>query len=323
MKIAIIYHPARMRATEDKIHGRDRKILYPDLSRFRRAFERAHHKVVAIDGRGNLNVRIRRAKPDIVFNLYSLPGKAQAYVPALLEKIGMPYTGCSALCHFLAMNKGLASKVLRYDKIPVPPFALANRRERKPSRQLEFPVLVKPCSLGASEGISEQSFVESAEELPEAIDNALAMDQEAVITSYIPGRELTVGIIGNKKLQILPILEKHFEPKSSPPIIFTERLKKRADHWHTNVTVPKMAAFQVATVKKTATRAYRSMKCNDYARVDIRLDKQGIPWVIEVNTLPGIFPKFSPMAKMANEMGKKAEYLVMRILEEAVERHGL
>jgi len=312
-----------MRATEDKIHGSHRKILYPNLNRFRKAFERAHHKVTSIDGRGNLSAKIRRAKPDIVFNLYSVPGKAQAYVPALLEKIGMPYTGCSALCHFLAMHKGLAGKVLRYDKIPVPPFAMVSRRERKPSRRLEFPVLVKPCSLGASEGISEQSFVESAEELPEAINNALAKDQEAVITSYIPGRELTVGIIGNKKLQILPILEKHFDAKSSPPRIFTEKLKKRADHWHANVTVPKMAALQEATVKKVVARAYRSMKCTDCARVDIRLDNQGIPWVIEVNALPGIFPKFSPMAKMAEEMGKKAEYLAMRILEEAVERTGL
>jgi len=323
MKIAIIYHPSRMRATEDKIYGLHRKILYPNLKRFRKAFQRAHHRVTALDGRGNLTTKIRRAKPDVVFNLYSVPGKAQAYVPALLEKIGMPYTGCSALCHFLAMNKGLASKILRYDKIPVPPFALVNRKERKPSRRLEFPLLVKPCSLGASEGISEQSFVESADELPEAINSALAKDQEAVITGYIPGRELTIGIIGNKKLQILPILEKHFEPKPSHPRIFTEGLKKKADHWHTNVTVPKMAALQEATVKKVATRAYRSMKCTDYARVDIRLDNQGIPWVIDVNTLPGIFPKFSPMAKMAKEMDKTAEYLALRILEEAIERYGL
>ena len=323
MKIAIIYHPARMRATEDKIYGTHRKILYPNLKRFRKAFQRAHHRVTALDGRGNLTTKIRRAKPDIVFNLYSVPGKAQAYVPALLEKIGMPYTGCSALCHFLAMHKGLASKVLRYDKIPVPPFASVNRKERKPSRQLEFPVLVKPCSLGASEGISEQSFVESAKELPEAIETALAVDKEALITKYIPGRELTVGIIGNKKLQILPILEKHFEPKPSPPRIFTEKLKKKADHWHTKVTVPKMATLQEDTVKKVATRAYRSMKCTDYARIDLRLDNQGIPWVIDVNTLPGIFPKFSPMAKMAKEIGKTAEYLALRILEEAIERYAL
>jgi len=235
----------------------------------------------------------------------------------------MPYTGCSALCHFLAMHKGLASKVLRYDKIPVPPFVLVSRKERKSSRKLEFPVLVKPCSLGASEGISEQSFVESAEELPEAVETALAVDKEALITKYIPGRELTVGIIGNRKLQILPILEKHFEAKPSPPRIFTEKLKKKADHWHTKVTVPKLSTLQEDIVKKVATRAYRSMKCTDYARVDIRLDNQGIPWVIDVNTLPGIFPKFSPMAKMAKEMGKKAEYLAMRILEEAVERHDL
>lgn len=200
MKIAIVYHPVRMRATEDKIHGPRRKLIYPTLTLVRRVFERAHHKVVTIDGRGNLFAKFRRAKPDIGFNWFSMPGRVQSYVPALLEKIRMPYTGCSALCHALAMHKGLASKVFRYDKLPVPPFALVSRKQREPSRRVEFPVLVKPCSLGSSEGISEESFVASAKELPEAIDAALAKDQEAVITKYVPGREMTVGIIGNKKL---------------------------------------------------------------------------------------------------------------------------
>jgi D-alanine-D-alanine ligase len=323
MKIAIVYHPARMRATENKIHGSRRKILYPTLTRVRKAFLRAHHKVLTVDGRGNLFAKLRRTKPDIVFNWYSLPGNAQAFVPALLEKIGMPYTGCSALCHSLAMHKGLASKILRYDKLPVPPFALVSRKQREPSRRVEFPVLVKPCSLGASEGVTEESFVESAEELPAAIDAALAVDKEAVITKYISGRELTVGVIGNRKLQILPILEKQFDISPGAPRIFTEKMKKISSHWHYNVTVPKMTQEEELAVKKITTRAFRSMRCTDYARVDIRLDKQRIPWIIEVNTLPGIYPKFSPMARMAKEMGKTAEYLALRILEEAIERHGL
>lgn len=323
MKIAIVYHPTRMRATEDKIHGPRRKLLYPTLTRVRKAFERIHHETAIIDGRGNLFTKVKRSKPNMVFNWFSLPGRAQSYVPALLEKIEMPYTGCSALCHALAMHKGLASKILRYDKLPVPPFAIVNRKKRELSRRVEFPVLVKPCSLGASEGLTEKSFVESAEELPFAIDAALVFDREVVITKYISGRELTVGIIGNKKLQILPLLEKHFETKPGEPHIFTEKMKKRSGHWHDNVTIPELKAGEEEAVKKVATRAYRSIGCTDYARVDIRLDRQGIPWVLEVNTLPGIYPKFSPLSKMASEINKKSEFLALRILEEAIERHGL
>ncbi len=323
MKVAIVYHPTRMRATEDKIHGPRRKLLYPTLTRVRRAFDRIHHRTTVIDGRGDLFSKIKRAKPGIVFNWFSLPGRAQSYVPALLEKMDVPYTGCSALCHSLAMHKGLTGKILRYDKLPVPPFATVNRKERKLSRRVGFPVLVKPCSLGASEGLTEESFVESAEELQSAVDAALAVDREVVVTKYIPGRELTVGIIGNKKLQILPLLEKHFEAKPGEPRIFTEKMKKKCGHWHDNVTKPELNAGEEAAVKKIATRAYRSIGCTDYARVDIRLDKQGIPWVLEVNTLPGIYPKFSPLSRMASEINKKSEFLALRILEEAIERYGL
>lgn len=321
MKIAIVYHPTVMRTVEDKIHGPHRKLKYPTLKLIGKTFLRAGYKVATIDGRGNLIAKIKRAKPDIVFNFYSIAGKAQAYVPALLEKMGMPYTGCSAFCHALALNKGIASKVLRYDKVPVPSFAMASRKNRKPSRKVKLPVLVKPCTLGASEGISEESFVSSDEELPAAINAALKADQEAVITKYIPGREMTVGILGNKKLQILPILEKHFGTRPGTPRIFTEKIKKKTSHWHQNVTVPELTVQEETTMKKVTTRAYRSMGCTDCARVDIRLDKRSIPWVLEVNTLPGIFPKFSPLAKMAKEMGRGAGYLALRILEEARTRH--
>lgn len=312
-----------MRAVEDKIYGPRRKLKYPTLKLVRKTFLRAGYKVATIDGRGNLFAKVRRAKPAIVFNMYSVAGKAQAYVPALLEKMGIPYTGCTALCHALAMNKGIASKVLRYDKVPVPSFAMVSRKNREPSRKVEFPVLVKPCTLGSSEGISEESFVSSGKELPAAINAALKADQEAVITKYIPGREMTVGIIGNKKLQILPILEKHFVTRPGAPRIFTEKIKRKTSHWHQNVTVHELTMQEEATVKKVAARAYRSMGCTDYARVDIRLDKQGIPWVLEVNTLPGIFPRFSPLAKMAREMGKRSGYLALRILEESMTRYGI
>jgi len=323
MKIAIIFHPRRMRATEDLIHGSRRKVIFPTLARVRKAFQRAGHKVVSIDGRGNLFAKVRRTKPEIVFNWFSVPGKTQSYVPAILEKMEVPFTGSGSLCHSLAMNKGLSSKILRYDKLPIPSFSLVSRKQRQPSRRIKFPVIVKPCSLGASEGITMESFVESTEELSLALDTALAKDKEAVITKFVLGRELTVGIIGNKKLQILPILEKHFKAKPGIPRIFTEKMKRNRAHWHKSVSVPKLPEQEEFAVRKLAMRAYRSIGCSDYARVDLRLDKRGIPWIIEVNTLPGIFPKFSPMTKMANEMGKGVEYLSMRILEEATARYGL
>lgn len=323
MKVAIIYHPARMRATEDKIHGPQRKLPYPTLARVRKAFQCDGHKVTAIDGRGDLFAKIRRAKPDMVFNWYAVPGGAQAYVPALLERMEVPYTGCSALCHALAMDKGLTSKVLAHDKLSVPPFAMVSRKRRQPSAPLDFPVLVKPCALGSSEGISEDSFAASRDELAGAIDVALAVDRQAIITKYLPGRELTVGVIGNDELQILPILEKHLETKPGRPRIFTGKMKKRYAHWHHNVTVPDLGAAQEATVKETAAKAYRGLGCTDCARVDIRLGADGTPWVLEVNTLPGIYPKFSPLTKMANEMGKRTEYLARRILEVARVRYGL
>jgi hypothetical protein len=97
MKIAIIFHPRRMRATEDKIRGQRRKVIFPTLILVRKTFQRAGHKVVSIDGRGDLFVKIRRTKPEIVFNWFSVPGRAQAYVPALLEKMEVPYTGCSSI----------------------------------------------------------------------------------------------------------------------------------------------------------------------------------------------------------------------------------
>jgi len=323
MKIAIIFHPGTMRATEDKIRGPRRKVVYPTLMRVRKTFQRSGHKVVSIDGRGDLFAKIRRVKPNIAFNWFSVPGRAQAYVPALLEKMDIPFTGCNALCHTLAMHKGLTGKILRYDKVPIPPFALVSRKQRQPSRKIEFPVLVKPCSLGASEGITKESFVESAEDLSSAIDTSLAKDKEAIITKYIYGRELTVGIIGNKKLQILPVLEKHFETQPGAPRIFTEKMKKKSTHWSYNVSVPELKPQEDAAVTKIAMKAYRSMGCSDYARVDLRLDDQAVPWVLEVNTLPGIFPKFSPLVNMANIKGKSVEYLCMRILEEAVARYEL
>lgn len=323
MKIAIIFHPKRLRAVEEKIYGPRRKVVYPTLARVHKVFRRMGHKVVRVDGRGDLYAKMKRTMPDIAFNWFSVPGRAQAYVPALLEKMVIPYTGCSALCHSLGMHKGLTAKVLRYDKLPIPPFALVSRRKRKPSCHVEFPVLVKPCSLGASEGISEESFVTSEEELQEAINVTLATDREAMITKYIPGREMTVGIIGNKELQILPILEKHFKTKLGTPRIFTEKMKERTGHWHDNVSVPKLTKEEGDILKNVATRAYRAIGCTDFARVDIRLDNEGIPWVLELNTMPGIFPKFSSLHKMATMMGEGTEYLAKRILEVAIERYGL
>ncbi len=321
VKVALVYHGPRMMATEHKVHGHDGPEPSPTLNRIRTALVELGHVVVLVDGTKDLMAQISDQSPDIVFNLYAVAGGTeQCFVPAVLDQMGVPYTGSDALGHALAMHKGVASRLFAAAKLPTPRFAVLRAGEQLALNGVEYPAIVKPCTGGASEGIEADSFVRNANELEPAAERILKSGQDVLVSQYVEGRELTIGLIGNHgDLCVLPMLEKHLDAWEGEPRIFTGSM-----NWHEDVSVPELSPDAEQTVEDTAVRAFHAVGLRDYGRVDIRLSPDGTPYVLEVNSMPALFPNFSAMTRIAKEMNwQQVEGLAHAILRAAMDRCGL
>ncbi|MFQ6132654.1 MAG: ATP-grasp domain-containing protein [Armatimonadota bacterium] len=326
VKVALVYHRPRMLATEDKIHGPDRDQPLPTLGRIQMALAEEGHETVAIDGTNNLIADVEEQSPDIAFNLYAVAGSAeQCFVPAVMDQMGVPYTGSDTVGHAVAMHKRISCELFVQEGVPTPPFAVCQADEEPTPDAIEFPALVKPCTGGSSEGIEANSLVEEPDDLAGALESVFENGQDALISQYVEGRELTVGLLGNDgDLRTLPILEKHLRVAEDEPNIFTGKMKKKVRHWHDDVTVPDLLPAVEEAIKDVAFRAFRAVGLRDYGRVDVRLSPEGTPYVLEVNSMPGLFPNFSPMTKMAKELDwRQTERLAREILRIAMDRCGL
>src|SRR5690606_19560 len=155
---------------------------------------------------------VENFKPDIVFNLLEEFHGETLYaqnVVSLLELLRVPYTGCNPRGQMLARGKDLSKKLLKYHRVPVPAFAVfpIGRKVRRPGR-LKFPLIVKSLSEDASRGIAQASVVDSDEKLNERVAFIHKRIKTAAIAEeYIDGREIYVGVIGNDRLQVLPVWE--------------------------------------------------------------------------------------------------------------------
>lgn len=258
---------------------------------------------------------------DIVFNICE--GVAgigrEAQVPALLEAYDIPYTFSSSDVMVLTMNKALAKCVIRENKIPTPAFLTARKIEDLNNLDLTFPLFVKPIAEGTSKGVSEKSRVVSKKALVEACSYIWkAYDQTALIESFLPGREFTVGLIGTgKRARVIGLLEIEY--------------KEGAEKWCYSYR-NKVACFEefskplnadVDQICALALNSWLALECRDAGRVDIRLDENGIANFIEVNPLAGLKPDYSELPILAAKSGINYSELVGLIMEEALSRYGL
>ena len=180
---------------------------------------------------GVIRKAIQEFQPDIAFNLLESFDDVATWdqnVVAYLELMRLPYTGCNSRGLLLARDKALAKKILTYHRIPVPDFVVVPRgRQIRRPRRLGFPLIVKSLTLDASIGISQASVVEDDEKLEERVRFIHeSIGTPALVEEYVEGRELYVGILGNQRLQVLPIWELDFSglPEEARRIA-TERLK--------------------------------------------------------------------------------------------------
>jgi D-alanine-D-alanine ligase len=285
------------------------------------------HEVRALGIQDELNP-IRQAvdewKPTIVFNLLEAFDNENLFdqnVVGYLELLRVPYTGCNPRGLLLSRDKSLSKKLLAYHRIPVPDFVVfrRGRKVRVPPR-LKFPVIVKSLTQEASIGISQASVVGDEEKLQKRVEFIHAsVGTHAIAEQYVDGRELYVGVIGNERLQVLPVWEMHFskmvEGDNWP--IATERVKwstkYQVKHGIMTARAENLPEGLELQLSKRAKRVYRTLDLTGYARIDIRLDAAGKVYVLEANANPQI-AYGEDFAESAEHAGISYEALLDRIL---------
>lgn len=284
-----------------------------------------HHPVL-IEADESAYGRIRQRRLDIVFNLSEgIRGESrESHIPAMLEMLGIPYTGSGVLTLALTLDKPLTKKVLSYHGIPTPRFKVFASDKDVDARGLSFPVFVKPAHEGSSMGISPSCHCDNVKELREEVRRLVSQYRQPVLVEdFLPGREFTVGILGNKSPVIFPIMEINFDavPKEHGRIYSRQFKTDWSDDVYYLCPAPVSPELE-QQIKDTALKTYRVLGCRDLARVDLRLDKHAVPNVLEVNPLPGMAPGFSDYPRIAEKGGWSYTELVNGILESALRRLG-
>jgi len=277
------------------------------------ALKGAGYDAVAIlfDGPGLVD-EIRKAAPDVIF--VALHGRygEDGSVQGLLEVMGLPYTGSGVTGSAIAMDKAVTKKLLRYHCIPTADFVCVKRggffMDDPALLAIGLPLVVKPSTLGSTIGMS---FVYDYNDLPAAVALAFEHDREVVIEKYIAGRELTAGILGGDPLPLVEIV----------PAGGVYDYKAKYQSHDTKYVCP--AVIDGATTKLIqglAVDVFRALDGYGVGRVDFRLDDSGAPYVLEMNTIPGMTAT-SLLPKAAAATGMDFTALVERILKGALARN--
>ncbi|MBD3246244.1 MAG: ATP-grasp domain-containing protein [Candidatus Omnitrophica bacterium] len=297
-----------------------------------RALKQCGYEVRLLGLHDDLSVlfeEIDHTSPDFIFNLTEVFRQKTHYdkhVAALLEMLEIPYTGASAECLFLCGDKGLTKKILRFHRIQVPRFYVFYRNQRVwlPKR-LRMPLIVKPLQEEASRGISQASLVEDEQALIERVrflhDHYHA---DAIAEEYIDGREFYVSILGNRRLQVLPVREMKFgQIHDDEPRIATYKAKWDYEYRERkgikNVFPGKLPNGLQERIEETCKRAYRALNMQCYARFDVRVNAQGRIYVLEANANPCL-SRYDELAESAVKADIPYVKLIQRIVRMALKR---
>jgi D-alanine-D-alanine ligase len=226
---------------------------------------------------------------------------------ALLDLTGVPYVGSGHRASAVAMDKDISKHLFRAAGVPTAEWMMAPADAAEVERRLGFPVVVKPNKQGSTVGLT---VVRRAEELGAAIEEALKHDDEVMLEAFVPGRELTVGILGDQALAVGEIIPKRGE-------IFDYESKYQ--HGGADEIFPAdLTDEETRTIQELGLKAHRALKLEGFSRVDFRMDPAGNLWCLEVNTLPGMTAT-SLLPQSA--AGIPFPELCDRICRLAVERH--
>jgi D-alanine-D-alanine ligase len=289
------------------------------------AIETCGFKLKRIGNVTNLLEKIDNLEVDIVFNISEgISGRnRESQVPILLEMAGIPFVGADALTLGLTLDKVMAKKIFIAEKLPTPRFfEIKTSDELSGTDHCKFPLIVKPRFEGSSKGLSDDSRVETKEELKKQVEYIISTyKQPALVEEFISGQEFTVAVVGNDPPEVMPVVQ----------IKIDGRLKLN-DKFYTfaRITSDRLEyicpAHITADLKKKlsdlALKTYRAVECRDFGRIDFRVDNSGNPYVLEINPLPSLSTEDVFMV-VAKNIGISYEEMIGKILNSAIKRHNL
>lgn len=276
------------------------------------------YQAIKIDLDVDISEHLKEARPDVVFiALHGRLGEDGA-IQGLLEILGIPYTGSKILASALGLNKIVTKKLLKFEGIPTAEFIPLARSDfisgakdvfKEIISKLDLPLVVKPACEGSTIGMS---IVKREADLAPALSEAFRYDEEVLVEEYIEGTEITVGVLGNRDLVALPTLEIAYEGE-----IYDYESKYTAGMSH-HVIPARIPEAANEAAQELATRVHKTLFCRGFSRVDFIVSKNGTPYVLEINTSPGMTP-LSLFPDAAKAAGMDMGDLVSRIVELALE----
>lgn len=259
---------------------------------------------------------------DLVFNIAEgLAGTGrEAQVPALLDAYAIPYVFSEPLAMALTLDKAMAKRVVRDHGLATADFRLIADAADLDGFDLPFPCFVKPNAEGTGKGIDAKSLVQSLPELRERVAALTArFDQPVLAETFLPGREVTVGILGTgADARVIGVMEQVIYEDSLAP--WYSHANKVADDWRDHMRYALADDDFGRAAGALALACHRALGCRDAGRVDIRADAAGRPCFIELNPLPGMRPGYSDLCVLSTMAGLGHDALIGGMLESALLR---
>lgn len=258
-----------------------------------------------------------REKPALVFNIAEGWGSRdrESFVPALCSMLGISHTGSDAVTLGITMDKALTKRALRDAGVRTAGFLLCSTIPAE-DPSFGFPAFVKPNCDGTSRGICRDSLVTNLASLQKRVGVILRdYDQPALVEPYLDGRDFCVGLLGNHPPEVLTTCEVMLGHEDGIPFFSFEYKRRDTDILDMSPAIGRQVLHEM---EEMALAAWDVLGCRDYCRIDFRTDARGVPFLVEVNALPGLSPLSGIFVRQALASGISFEALIARILERAL-----
>ena len=313
------------------------------IDAIRAAIESDGHHTVFIPADINLPDNLRDVLPDICFNISEGQGGdgREAQAPAVFEMMRIPYTASRVTANAIGLDKTLTKRIWRDVGLPVAPFQEFSTGYEELDPTLRYPMFVKPAREGTGMGMNGSSICDNSQELRERIMWVIEKYQQpALVEEYLSGREFTVGVLGRPGgtqfsphpeyyqkdgFHRMPVLEVDNSRSITPGVYGhdAKTLVSGEDGVPDFICPAKISPTFVNKLQELAIRGHQAIGAMDVSRIDFRCDANGNPFLLEINSLPGLSPGFSDLCVIANAEGITYRELILEILYLGASRYGL